>query len=372
VKSTEPTRPPQCWCGNRRLDPYSPEYRLCRACETLVSCAGLAGDEIAVTDDEHDFYGKTYWLGHQTDELGLPDIATRARADLPERCMYWLRTLCRLKPPPARVLDVGCAHGGFVALLRALGYDATGLELSPWVVDFARQQFGVPMLLGPIEEQNLPEASFDLLVLNDVLEHLPDPQATMKQCARLVKEDGALIVQTPCYPERVSYAELVAKEDLFLKMMHGLARQHLYLFSCRAARHLLQGLGLAAVEFLPALFPHDMYFVGARQSVALAPEEALPATLLASPCGRLCLALLDMLHESETREADRAARLEQIHRLHDMLREVEADREALRAANRQLSAALQITSSSPEPRPLTRMWGRWLHGSVRRLTTRVG
>jgi 2-polyprenyl-3-methyl-5-hydroxy-6-metoxy-1,4-benzoquinol methylase len=371
VETSEATRQLKCWCGNPNLTPYSPEYRLCNKCETLVSCAGLAGDEIAVTDDEHDFYGKTYWLGHQTDELGLPDITTRARADLSERCMYWLRTLCRLKQPPARVLDVGCAHGGFVALMRAMGYDATGLELSPWVVDFARQNFDVPMLLGPVEEQNLPEASFDVLVLHDVLEHLPDPISTMRACARLVKEDGALIVQTPCYPEGTTYAELVARDDLFLKMMHGLARQHLYLFSCRAARQLLEGLGVQGVEFLPALFPHDMYFVAARQTVTLSDPEALAATLLASAGGRLRLALLDMLSESETREADRAARLEQIHRLHAMLHEIEADRAALRAANRQLTAALQITSSSPEARPLTRLWGRWLYGSVRRLT-RVG
>src|SRR5262249_36889670 len=134
-------RPLSCWCGNREFQPYSPEYRACPACGTLVSALGLAPEETAVKDDDRDFYGKSYWLEKQTQGRGLPDIAPRARADLPERCMHWLRPLLRHKPPAARVLDVGCAHGGLVALLRSLGYDAVGLELSPWVVDFARQTF---------------------------------------------------------------------------------------------------------------------------------------------------------------------------------------------------------------------------------------
>src|SRR4051794_28008156 len=95
-----------CWCGSRDLPSYSPEYRECRACGTLVSSGGLTPQEIVVVDDDHDFYGKTYWLGHQTAELGLPDIVRRARADLPERCMHWLRALLRCKHPPARILDV--------------------------------------------------------------------------------------------------------------------------------------------------------------------------------------------------------------------------------------------------------------------------
>jgi SAM-dependent methyltransferase len=350
-----------CWCGCRDLHPYSVEYRACRSCGTLVSCAGLSGEEIPVRDDESDFYGKTYWLGHQTDELGLPDIVHRSRADVGERCMHWLRTLLRFKQPPARLLEVGCAHGGFVALARWAGYEATGLELSPWVVEFARKTFGIPMLQGTIEEQRLAEHSFDAVVLNDVLEHLADPIATMNCCARLLKEDGVLLVQTPCYPEKVSYEELQARKDRFMEMMHGLARQHLFLFSRRAVEHLLGGLGFAAIEFLPALFEYDMYFVAGRHAVTRSDLAELAARFAGSPEGRIKLAWFDFLIEFEAREFDRAARLEQILSLHDQLRQSEAAREVLQSEVHRLAGLCQLDSSHKEPPS-----GGWIR-SLRRL-----
>src|SRR5919205_1109942 len=96
-----------CWCGRRDLAAYSPEYALC-PCGTLVSLVGLTAEEVVVRDDADAFYGKDYWLGHQVEDLGNPDIFRRARADLPERCLYWLRTLLRYKLPPGRVLELGC------------------------------------------------------------------------------------------------------------------------------------------------------------------------------------------------------------------------------------------------------------------------
>src|SRR5436190_4324399 len=153
-------RPPCCWCGNAALVDFSDGYACCTECGTLVSRRGLGVEETRVRDDEHDFYGKQYWLTRQR-ALGFPDIHERARRDLSERCLRWLGTLLTFRLPPARVLELGSGHGAFVALLCATGFDATGLELSPWVVDFARSTFAVPVLLGPLETQALPEHSLD-------------------------------------------------------------------------------------------------------------------------------------------------------------------------------------------------------------------
>src|SRR5262245_14072418 len=106
-----------CWCGNQTLAEFSSDYRLCQACGTLVSQVGMVDEGCLVQDDESDFYGKNYWLGHMANDLGLPNIRERARLDLPERCLYWLRHLLSFRLPPARVLELGAAHGGFVALL---------------------------------------------------------------------------------------------------------------------------------------------------------------------------------------------------------------------------------------------------------------
>ena len=308
---------PVCWCGERDLQPYSPAYALCATCGTLVARLGLTASATAVHDDDQAFYGKDYWLLHQIEDLGNPDITRRARTDLADRCMHWLRTVLRYAPPPARVLEVGCAHGGFVALLRWAGYDATGLELSPWVVDYARRTFDVPVLLGPVEEQAVPEGSLDVIVLNDVVEHLPDPLATLGACARLLKPDGVMVVQMPSFPEGTTYEELKARKSHFLNHMDGKAqREHLNLFSTRAARLLFDRLGFTHTDFVRAVFDvYDMYLVTSRQPLAPHDPNALAQALATIPEGRVKLGWLDLLAQLEPLQADRAARLDVIQRL---------------------------------------------------------
>lgn len=276
--------------------------------------------EIArVEDEERDFYGRRYWFEYQERELGNPDITVRARTDLPERCVYWLRTVLTYKLPPGRVLELGSAHGAFVAMLRWAGFDATGLELSPWVVQFIRETFQVPVLLGPVEDQQIEPASLDVIALMDVLEHLSDPESTMRHCLGLLKPDGILLIQTPCYPEGRTYDEMVAQHDRFLEMLKP--TDHLYLFSRRSIHDLFRRLGADYVAFEPAIFAeYDMFVVVSRVPlVTLGPAE-IDATLSARPAGRMIQALLDLdvarrdlgrrYVESET---DRAARLEVIH-----------------------------------------------------------
>jgi 2-polyprenyl-3-methyl-5-hydroxy-6-metoxy-1,4-benzoquinol methylase len=286
-----------CWCGKSDMHPFSDDYLVCNSCGTLASQVIHSTEPLAVQDDQHDFYGKEYWLSHQRQDLGLPDIYQRARADLPERCLYWLRTLLSYKLPPANVLELGASHGGFVALLRWAGFDAIGTELSPWVVDFARQTFDVPMLLGDIDQQQQPAHSFDVIVLNDVLEHLPDPLGTLRHCTDLLKPDGIILIQTPSYPDSHTYAELVQGDDRFVEMLE--AKEHLYLFSQRAAQQLFERLGYGTLHFMPALFAYDMYFVASKQPLAAYPDDQITQNLAARPAGRMIQALLDKQSEIE-------------------------------------------------------------------------
>ncbi|MDB5294304.1 MAG: hypothetical protein JWO31_287, partial [Phycisphaerales bacterium] len=288
---------PTCWCGNADLEPFGPEFLRCAACQTLVSPhrgRATAAEVTAVGPDEAGLYGKDYWFGHQTADVGYPDLVARAEFDLPERCAHWLRTLLAYAPPPGRVQELGSAHGGFVALLRLAGYDAAGLELSPYVVDFARRTFGVPMLAGPIEQQPIEPGSLAAVAMMDVLEHLPDPVGTVRHVASLLRPGGVLVVQTPRYPEGETYASLAARDDYFLNQMRGKAPEHLLLFSRTSAAQVMAAAGLPAVAFEPALFAgYDQYFVAGREPLARATEEAQAAALRATPGGRLARALLD-------------------------------------------------------------------------------
>jgi 2-polyprenyl-3-methyl-5-hydroxy-6-metoxy-1,4-benzoquinol methylase len=283
-----------CWCEDSRLVPYNEDYLTCAHCGTLVSQVGLAEAQTQVTSDEQDYYGKEYWFSHQSSDLGLPDIQERARKDLPERCLHWLRTLLTFKLPPARVLELGCSHGAFVALLRWAGFDALGLEVSPWIVDYARKTYDVPMLLGTIEEQKLPAHSFDVIVLNDLLEHLPHPLDTLGHCVNLLKPDGMLLVQTPDYPDDKTYPEVIAENLPFLVYLDNKAVtiEHLYVFSKRGAQHLCHRLGCDTISFEPPMFPSDMFFTASKCPLPRSTPEQIDRSLEARPSGRLVQALL--------------------------------------------------------------------------------
>jgi 2-polyprenyl-3-methyl-5-hydroxy-6-metoxy-1,4-benzoquinol methylase len=328
-----------CWCGSDNLGTFGGDYLRCAACETLVGQAGLADHETRVQDDEVDYYGKRYWLAHQTDELGLPDIHQRARADLSERCVKWLKVLRRYRQPPAKVLEIGAGHGAYTALLRWAGYDATALDLSPWVADFARARFDVSYLVGPVEQQKLEPRSFDVVVANDVLEHLADPRTTMRRCAELLKPDGVLVIQTPEYPTSRTYNELVTSDDLFLEHLRA-RTEHLYLFSRSALEFLLAGLGFGETAFEEPVYAYDMLCVAS--ATPLRRTEGNPSELVgASASGPLVLALIDAHDAWQASERDRADRLLVIERLDEALKKSEADRQARLGVIERLDAALK-------------------------------
>ena len=323
-----------CWCGSSNLLTFSSDYSKCNSCGTLVSLKGLAPEQLQVLDDETDFYGKKYWLNHQSQDLNFPDIHVRSRNDLTERNLHWLKTLSKYCLPPAKVLELGCSHGSFVALLNQAGYDASGVEMSPWVVEFGQKTFGVPISVGPIEALDIAFGSLDVIALMDVLEHLPDPVATMAHCLKLLKPDGLLLIQLPQFREEMKFSTLIETKSAFLEQLK--ADEHLYLYSDRSVTQLFQKLGANYIQFEPAIFAiYDMFLVVSRVSLVAHETDAIESALLATPDGRIALALMDLREREldlkfkvQESEADRTARGEQIESLSLMLKESEADRTA--------------------------------------------
>lgn len=291
-----------CWCGNADLENYSDDYRVCKICGTLVSRAPVAS---AVAENsaakKQDLYSEDYWLKRQSQHHGLPDIFQRARWDLPERCTHWLADLLKVQLPPARVLELGCGHGGYVALLNWAGFDAVGTEMSPWVADFAKKTFGAPVFAGPIETQNFAPGSFDVIILNDVIEHLEKPEETLRHCASLLSETGFFVIQTPEYKEHLSFDDVVSTKDIFLRHMENNNEEHLYLFSRRSVGQLFGRLGFPHLVFGNPVYSYDMVFNASRGPLPAFERDAIWSALSKTPTQRLVQALLDKAYESTDR-----------------------------------------------------------------------
>jgi 2-polyprenyl-3-methyl-5-hydroxy-6-metoxy-1,4-benzoquinol methylase len=248
-----------------------------------------------------ELYSEQYWLKRQTEHHKLPDIHQRARLDLPERCTYWLQHLLQVSLPKARVLEIGCGHGGYLALLKWAGFDAVGTEMSPWVVEFAKNNFDVDVRVGAIEDQDFAPGSFTVIVLNDVIEHLEHPLATLQHCARLLAPNGFFVIQTPEYKEHLTYSDVVANNDLFLRHMENNNDEHLYLFSRRSVAELFRRIGLPVVAFANPVYSYDMFFTASTAPLAQHSTEEIWQALSRRPEGRMVQALLDKAAESTDR-----------------------------------------------------------------------
>jgi 2-polyprenyl-3-methyl-5-hydroxy-6-metoxy-1,4-benzoquinol methylase len=289
---------PICWCGSGApLAEFDAEYHRCLTCETLVCIAQPDTSTAGVQDDERDFYGSQYWFHHQAESYALPTIDARARNDLYERCVYWLRALLSVRPPPGRLLEVGASHGGFVKLASTAGFDSVGMEMSPAIVEFARTTFGIDMMRGPLENVDLPERSFDVICSFDVVEHLRDPLASLRRIRDLLVANGVVLIQTPQFPE-LSSAALRAKNDRFVE--HLKSPEHIYLFSASAFSTLAARAGFAHTTALPPIFSYDQFVVLSSSPLTLRDDASIAADLLATPNGRVALALLDIDREVQT------------------------------------------------------------------------
>jgi SAM-dependent methyltransferase len=99
--------------------------------------------------------------------------------------------------PPGRLLDLGCWVGFLMSEAAKRGWTATGVEPSAWASAYAREQLGLDVINDDLMTAPLPEASFDAVVLGDVIEHLPEPATGLARIATLMAPGGALVLMLP-------------------------------------------------------------------------------------------------------------------------------------------------------------------------------
>jgi SAM-dependent methyltransferase len=101
-------------------------------------------------------------------------------------------------PADPRILDAGCGSGRFMVELARLG-TVTGVELSQTSVALARERGLGEVIAGSVLEMPFADDSFDLAVSLDVIEHLEDDLAALRELRRTIAPGGALLVTVPAY-----------------------------------------------------------------------------------------------------------------------------------------------------------------------------
>ena len=102
-------------------------------------------------------------------------------------------------PGDARILEIGCGTGHNLAMLQRFG-QVEGIELDAVSRDLARQRFGDAVYDARLPElTGIDQATYDLVAILDVLEHVEDDVAALRACAALLKTGGRVLITVPQY-----------------------------------------------------------------------------------------------------------------------------------------------------------------------------
>ncbi len=138
-----------------------------------------------------------------------------------------------------RLLDVGCHIGVMVELAQQRGWEAWGVEPSTWASEQARAR-GLHVITGTLDTAQVPAEYFDVVTLWDVVEHLTDPAAELRNVRHVLKPGGIFAIHT------------IDIESLFARLMGKrwpwLMEMHLYYFSPRTLAKLLEQNGYQLIS----------------------------------------------------------------------------------------------------------------------------
>jgi SAM-dependent methyltransferase len=169
-----------------------------------------------------------------------------------------LKTLYRMRvsrwssqfTQPGYAYEMGCADGFMLDALRQKGWRVLGSERNDEMLVIAREN-EIPVFAG--EPESLPqEPTFDLIILFQVLEHLPDPAKTLKTLSGLLKPGGRLVIGVP---NHASWQAGVGREKWF----HLDVPRHLFHYTPDALKQALARVELTVVNVNHTSFEHDPF-----------------------------------------------------------------------------------------------------------------
>ena len=104
-----------------------------------------------------------------------------------------------LMPKESTILDVGCGSGGWLLTLKSLGYSllyGSDITANKKTLEHLAHQ-GITIRQGMISQIEYPDSFFDVIRMEHVLEHLPDPEADLNHIYKLLKPGGYLVLGFP-------------------------------------------------------------------------------------------------------------------------------------------------------------------------------
>ena len=152
------------------------------------------------------------------------------------------------------LLDVGAGAGLFLHTARQDGWQVQGVEIADGGIEFARSRLGLDVLKGQLTELDLPAERYDVVLMQETIEHLLDPMSVLVKIRYLLRLGGVIILTTPNYASLAR--RLIGSEWSVLS-----PGEHLFYFESHTLRTALEKAGFAQIRISPygSLNPNQVH-----------------------------------------------------------------------------------------------------------------
>lgn len=176
-------------------------------------------------------YDKTYLEYEIKNHYNYRDIALKSLSEAGLKP----RDNVSPKGEPRSILEIGCATGAMLSVFKEAGWKSFGVEVSPEMAEYARENFKLDIFTGIIEEAPLLYKSFDVIIATHLIEHLNYPVTFLESVKKLLLPESSFYLITPNLNSLQAF--------IYKQNWRSAIRDHLFLFSKATLISMLKKLG---------------------------------------------------------------------------------------------------------------------------------
>ncbi|KAB8139580.1 class I SAM-dependent methyltransferase [Chloroflexia bacterium SDU3-3] len=160
------------------------------------------------------------------------------------------------------ILDIGAGAGLFLSQAKKHNWKVHGVEISSYGPAYAKKHFDIDIFQGDLFDSEFPDDYFDVVILQDTIEHVPDPLRIMQEINRILRIGGAVIISTPNFDS--------ISRKIFQKHWSLISpSEHLFLFNMKSMLYLLRKTGFNPYTLHTSQDVHDNLFHAGQNPLAL-------------------------------------------------------------------------------------------------------
>ena len=146
-----------------------------------------------------------------------------------------------LYPNRGLLLEIGSGFGYLLKEFENDGWRVKGVDPDVQASRYARDHNGVEAITGTLQDAGLEPGSVDVVIMNHVIEHVPDPLSLLKDIHHVLKPGGHFVMETPVY-DTLTY-RLLGRRERSLS-----CDGHIYFFTTPTLEHMFQRAGFGLIR----------------------------------------------------------------------------------------------------------------------------